>query len=41
MSNTQEYQKDTVSGQRFVPVSDNLQVNEVVVDREGPLKGFV
>jgi hypothetical protein len=36
-----DYQKDAVSGQRFVTVSDNLQVNEVVVDRFGPLKGFV
>lgn len=36
-----EYQKDATTGQRFVNVNDNLQISEVVVDREGPLKGFV
>lgn len=36
-----EYSKDATTGQRNVSINDNLQVNEIVVDREGPLKGFV
>jgi hypothetical protein len=42
MSNTNySYEKDPVSGTRFVSINNNLRVTEEVITREGILKGFV